>query len=293
MQGRLFGSQYRTAALKSSWIDFFSLPAGASHGCFLTSLHYIGFVCTREWSCSLVTDLKRLITTNSCRSSLFAQDIKMWGLKPNNQTGKVEHTEIDEKTPTRFCGTRNSPFLLEADRCVQLCLGFGVYFQPTPPRSDCAALQHLHTAGSGVKPELTSQRGLVSPAIPTFSCSVLHAGQQCLMNEKNIWSHYCSCGLCGAGLRQLLTAKCARTILLSVLLLEFSISIPKCVKTKIIQVFTLLYWLFQCDVHQCLHNYLSVIIQQTPFKPQDCTSGWDVHIICIVKNSVEGSRDLC
>lgn len=293
MQGRLFGSQYRTAALKSSWIDFFSLPAGASHGRFLTSLHYIGFVCTSEWSCSLVTDLKRLVTTNSCRNSFFAQDIKMCGLEPKNQTGKVKHNEVDEKTRTRFSGTSNSPFLLGADRCVQLGLGFGVFFQLIAPRSDCAALQHLHTAGSGVKPELTSQRGLVSPAIPTLFCSELHAGQHCLRNEKNIWSHNCSCGLHGAELRQLFTAKCTRTMLLLVLLLEFSITIPKCVKTKIIQVFTLLYWLFQSDVHQCLHNYLSEIIQQTPFKPQDCTSGWAVHIICTVKNSVEGSRDLC
>lgn len=115
----------------------------------------------------------------------------------------------------------------------------------------------------------------------------------CLMNEKNIWSHNCSCGLHRAELRQLFTAKCARTMLLSVLLLEFSISLPKCVKTKIIQVFTLLYWLFQSDVHQCLHNYLSEIIQQTPFKLQNCTSGWAVHIICTVKNNVEGSMDLC
>lgn len=180
-----------------------------------------------------------------------------------------------------------------ADRWVQLCLGFGVYFQLTPPRSNCAALQHLHTAGSGVKPELTSQRGLVFPAIPTFFCSELHAGQHYLMNEKNIWSCNCSCGFHGAELKQIFTAKCTRTMLLSVLLLEFSISIPKCVKTKIIQVFTLLYWLFQSDVHQCLHNYLSEIIQQTPFKLQDCTSGWAVHFICTVKNSVEGSRDLC
>lgn len=186
MQGRLFGSQYRTVAIKSSWIDFFSLPAGASHGRFLTSLHYTGFLCTNEWSCSLVTDLKRLITTNSCRNSLFAQDIKMCGLEA--KTGKVKHTEVDEKTPTRFSGTRNSPFLLGADRCVQLCFGFGVYFQLTTPWSDGAALQLLHTAGSGVKPELTSQRGLVSPAITTFFCSELHAGQHCLMKEKNIWS---------------------------------------------------------------------------------------------------------
>lgn len=186
-----------------------------------------------------MTDLKRLITTNSCRNSLFAQDIKMWDLEPNNQTGKAEHTEVDEKIPTRFSGTQNSPFFWGADRCVQFCLGFGVYLQLTPPRSNCAALQH--TAGSGVKPGLTSQRELVSPAIPTFFCSALPAGQHCLMNEKNIWSHYCCCGLHGAGLRQLLTDKCARTMLLLVLLLEFSISVPKCVKTKIIQVFTLLY----------------------------------------------------
>lgn len=123
----------------------------------------------------------------------------------------------------------------------QLGLGFGVFFQLIAPRSDCAALQHLHTAGSGVKPELTSQRGLVSPAIPTLFCSELHAGQHCLRNEKNIWSLNCSCGLHGAELRQLFTAKCTRTMLLLVLLLEFSITIPKCVKTKIIQVFTLLY----------------------------------------------------
>lgn len=101
----------------------------------------------------------------------------MWSLEPNNQTGKVKHTEVNKQTLTRFSETRNPPFLLGAGRCVQLCLGFGVYFQLTPPMSSWAALQPLHTAGSGVKPELTSQRGPVSPAIPAFFCSELHAGQ--------------------------------------------------------------------------------------------------------------------
>lgn len=133
MQGRLSGSQYRAAALKSSWIDFFSLPAGASHGHFLTTLHYIGFVCTNEWSCSLVTDLEGLITTNSCRSSLFAQDIKMWGLESNNQTGKVKDTEVDEKVPVRFSGTRNLPFLLGLTGGCSCALDLGFISSSHPP----------------------------------------------------------------------------------------------------------------------------------------------------------------
>lgn len=162
----------------------------------------------------------------------------MWGLKPNNQTGKVKHTEFDEKTPTRFSRTRNSPFSWGLKGVCSCALDLGFISSSHPPG---LTGQHLHTAGSGVKPELTSQRGFVPPAILTFFCSALDAGQHCLMNEENIWSHNCSCGLHGAGLRQLLTAECAHKMLLSVLLLEFSISIPKCVKTKIIQVFTLLY----------------------------------------------------
>lgn len=160
------------------------------------------------------------------------------------------------------------------------------FFTAHTPRVCSAALQHTRTAISGVRSEVTSQSGLISTSIPTFFSTEMYACQCHLMNEKNIWSHNRFYGLHGAELRWLFRAKCTRAIFLLVLLLEFSISIPKCVKTKIIQVFTLLYWLFQSNVHHCLHNYLSEIIQQTPFKPQDCISGWAVHITCIMKNTV-------
>lgn len=222
MPGKLFGSQYRTTAPKSMRIDFFSLSAGAGHGRFLTSLHYAGFVCTNEWSCSPVTDLKRLITTDSCRNSLFAQEIKMCVLEPKKQTVRVKHTEVDEKTPTNFSGTRNSPLLLVANGCVPSCL-LALWLLS-------AALRHAGTATSGVRSELTSQSGLLSTSIPTFFCTEIYTGH--LMNEKNIWSHNHFYGLHGAELRWLFRAKCTRTILLSALLLECSISIPKCVEKK-------------------------------------------------------------
>lgn len=167
MQEKLFGSQNRTTTLKSMKSDFLRLPAGAGYSRFSTFLHYTSFVCTDEWSSSPVTDLKRLITSNSCRNSHFAQEIKMCVLEPKNQTVRVKHTEVDEKTPTNFSRMRNSSFswwlMGTSSRAAWLC-GF---FTARTSSVCSAALQHTRTAVSGVRSELRSQSGLVSTSIPT------------------------------------------------------------------------------------------------------------------------------
>lgn len=287
MQGKLFGSQNRTTTLKSMRSDFFSLSAGAGYSRFLTFLHYTSFVCTDEWSSSPVTDLKRLITTNSCRNSHFAQEIKMCVLEPKNQTVRVKHTEVNEKTPTNFSRMRNSSFswwlMGTSSRAAWLLWLLHSSHLECLFRSPAA-----HT-DSSVRCKIRAQ-------ITKWSC--IYINPNCFsvqkymlaMNEENIWSHNCFYEIYWAGLRGLFRAKCTQTIFLLGLLIEFPIGIPKCVKTKTVQVFTLLYWLFRSGVHQCLHNYLSEIIQQIPFKPQDCISGWSVHITCAMKNTVTVSE---
>lgn len=101
--------------------DFFSLSAGAGHCCFLTSPHYTSFVCTNEGSCSPVTDLKRLTTTDCCRNSPSAQEIKDVWFGDKEPVG-VKRTEVDEKIPNNSSGTRNSPLLPVANGDVPSCL---------------------------------------------------------------------------------------------------------------------------------------------------------------------------
>lgn len=194
-------------------------------------LHYTGFVCTNEWSCSPVTDLKRLITTDSCRNSLFAREIKMCVLEPKNQTVRTKYTEADDKTPTSFSGTEFTP----SQGSWWMCAVVPHSVVPSLPRG--SAWPHAHTAMSGVISDLRPQSGLLSKSVLTFSVGTEVYGpvpsnewEQDLVSYPLPWdpSHPTDITL--------LSLKCT---LLFTLLLEFSASIPKCVKTKIIQSFHL------------------------------------------------------
>lgn len=144
-------------------------------------LHYTGFVCTNEWSCSLVTDLKRLITTDSCRNSLFAQEIKMCVLEPKNQRVRIKCTEADDKTPTSFSGTEFTPSRGSWWICAV------VPRRVVSSLSRGSARPRASTAMSGVMLELKVLSYLHQPY--HFLLEQKYMGQRHLMNENKIWSH--------------------------------------------------------------------------------------------------------